>query len=109
MLGAAAVPAVQGLVGQSLLAVRESALGVRYRMLETVREFGRMRLTDAGEDSAARAALRRWAVGYARAQNARLTTASSSGPWTRWPRRTRTSPTSCAARSPTVTRPRWSS
>ena len=75
VLGAAAVPAVQGLVGQSLLAVRESALGVRYRMLETVREFGRMQLTDAGEDGAGRAALRRWAVGYARAQNARLTTA----------------------------------
>ncbi len=75
VLGADAVPAVQGLVGQSLLAVRESALGVRYRMLETVREFGRMQLTDAGEDGAGRAALRRWAVGYARAQGARLTSA----------------------------------
>jgi predicted ATPase/DNA-binding SARP family transcriptional activator len=75
VLGAEAVPAVQGLVGQSLLSVRESAVGVRYRMLETVREFGRMQLTDAGEDGAGRAALRRWAVGYARAQSARLTTA----------------------------------
>jgi predicted ATPase/DNA-binding SARP family transcriptional activator len=73
VLGGDAVPAVQGLVGQSLLAVRETAQGVRYRMLETVREFGRMQLIDAGEDGAARAALRHWAVGYAQALSARLT------------------------------------
>ena len=73
VLGADAVGTVQGLVGQSLLTVRESAHGVRYRMLETVREFGRMQLVDAGEDTAARAALRRWAVGYARTLTARLT------------------------------------
>jgi predicted ATPase/DNA-binding SARP family transcriptional activator len=65
VLGADAVVAVQGLIGQSLLSVRETELGVRYRMLETVREFGRMQLVDAGEDQAARAALRCWAVGYA--------------------------------------------
>ena len=63
VLGGDALPAVQGLVGQSLLAVRETPLGVRYRMLETVREFGRMQLIDAGEDRDARAAVRRWARG----------------------------------------------
>jgi predicted ATPase/DNA-binding SARP family transcriptional activator len=68
-----ALPAVQGLVGQSLLSVRESRAGVRYRMLETVREFGRMQLVDAGEDREARAALRRWAVGYASEHGPRLT------------------------------------
>ncbi|HXW87325.1 MAG TPA: BTAD domain-containing putative transcriptional regulator [Streptosporangiaceae bacterium] len=73
VLGADAVAPVQGLVGQSLLSVRESDAGVRYRMLETVREFGRMQLVDAGEDQAARTALRRWAVGYAVDHGGRLT------------------------------------
>ncbi len=72
LLGAGAVVAVQELVGQSLLSVREAPAGVRYRMLETVREFGRMQLVDAGEDHEAHAALRRWAVGYAREHSARL-------------------------------------
>ncbi|HXZ63799.1 MAG TPA: BTAD domain-containing putative transcriptional regulator, partial [Streptosporangiaceae bacterium] len=73
VLGADAVASVQGLVGQSLLSVRESDAGLRYRMLETVREFGRMQLVDAGEDQAARTALRRWAVGYAVDHGGRLT------------------------------------
>jgi len=60
-----ALEAVQNLVDQSLLSVRETAGGVRYRMLETVREFGRLRLTEAGEQAAARRALRDWAVGHA--------------------------------------------
>ena len=50
MLGDDALDAVQGLVDQSLLSVRETRAGLRYRMLETVREFGRMQLVDAGED-----------------------------------------------------------
>jgi predicted ATPase/DNA-binding SARP family transcriptional activator len=73
VLGGHAVGAVQGLVGQSLLSVRETPGGVRYRMLETVREFGRLRLSDAGEDSEARAAQRRWTTAYARGHGARLT------------------------------------
>jgi len=74
-LGCDAVDATAGLVGQSLLGVIETPLGARYRMLETVREFGRMQLIDAGEDGAARAALRGWATGYARAHRARLMSA----------------------------------
>jgi predicted ATPase/DNA-binding SARP family transcriptional activator len=73
VLGAAAVEAVQGLVSQSLLSVRETAGGLRYRMLETVREFGRLRLADAGEEAEARAAQRRWAADYAREHAARVT------------------------------------
>ena len=38
---------------------------VRYRMLETVREFGQMQLVGAGEDGAARAAQLAWARSYA--------------------------------------------
>jgi predicted ATPase/DNA-binding SARP family transcriptional activator/tetratricopeptide (TPR) repeat protein len=60
------------LVEQSLLTVMETADGVRYRMLETVREFGRMRLEAAGEGAVARAAVRAWAVGHADRCGARL-------------------------------------
>ena len=60
-------------VDQSLLSVGEAPAGIRYRMLETVREFGRMQLAAAGEDASARAAQRSWAVGYASAHQAGLT------------------------------------
>jgi len=73
VLGHDALQELQGLVGQSLLSVSESGASVRYRMLETVREFGRMQLVDAGEDREARAALRSWALGYAREHGGRLT------------------------------------
>jgi predicted ATPase/DNA-binding SARP family transcriptional activator len=76
VLGADAFDAVRGLVDQSLLTVRETPAGVRYRMLETVREFGRLRLAQAGQEAAARAAQRRWAVGYVNAQQPRITGAT---------------------------------
>jgi predicted ATPase/DNA-binding SARP family transcriptional activator len=75
VLGADAVDSVQGLVDQSLLSVLESGSGVRYRMLETVREFGRMQLVDAGEDAEARTARRRWATAYASEQGRKLLSA----------------------------------
>ena len=75
VLGDDADDAVQGLVDQSLLSVREAPVGLRYRMLETVREFGRMQLVDAGEDGDARAAQRRWATEYARRYGALLPSA----------------------------------
>ncbi len=65
VLGDGALDAVQGLVDQSLLSVRGAAGGVRYRMLETVREFGRLQLGNAGEQDEARAARRAWAIAYA--------------------------------------------
>jgi len=72
VLGADALDAVEELVAQSLLTVGDTGDGVRYRMLETVREFGRMRLEAAGESAEARAAVRAWAVGYADRHGARL-------------------------------------
>ncbi|HEY3869710.1 MAG TPA: BTAD domain-containing putative transcriptional regulator [Actinocrinis sp.] len=72
VLGPDAVDAVRGLVDQSLVNVRETPAGVRYRMLETVREFGRMRLAAAGEQDAARAAQRQWAAAYASAKQSRV-------------------------------------
>ncbi|MFC8042454.1 BTAD domain-containing putative transcriptional regulator [Nocardia sp. NPDC057353] len=41
--------AVDGLVNQSLLTVQDTAAGLRYRMLETVREYGEERLAASGE------------------------------------------------------------
>jgi predicted ATPase/DNA-binding SARP family transcriptional activator len=72
VLGDGAFDAVQGLVDQSLLSVREAAGGVRYRMLETVREFGRLQLDAAGEAAEARAVRRTWATAYADRQRDRL-------------------------------------
>ena len=72
VLGDGALDAVQGLVDQSLLSIRDAAGGVRYRMLETVREFGRMKLEEAGESGEARAARRAWAIAYATRHHAGL-------------------------------------
>ena len=74
VLGDDSADAVQGLVDQSLLSIVETPAGGRYRMLETVREFGALRLADTGEAAAARDAQRRWAAGYARHHGARLAT-----------------------------------
>jgi predicted ATPase/DNA-binding SARP family transcriptional activator len=57
---------VDGLVTQSLLAVADDSGVARYRMLETVREFGLLRLADAGEQDAVRDALLDWAAELAR-------------------------------------------
>ncbi|MBG0813816.1 BTAD domain-containing putative transcriptional regulator [Planomonospora sp. ID82291] len=72
VLGDDALGDVTELVEQSLLTVAETAGGVRYRMLETVREFGRVRLEEAGETADARAAVRAWAVGHAGRHGVRL-------------------------------------
>ena len=65
VLGHDALDEVQSLVDQSLLTVLDAEGTVRYRMLETVREFGRMQLVGAGEDAAARDAQLAWARAYA--------------------------------------------
>ncbi|GAB2824081.1 BTAD domain-containing putative transcriptional regulator [Actinocorallia aurea] len=72
VLGDDVLTDIAELVDQSLLTVVETTEGVRYRMLEMVREFGRMRLDEAGETAAARAAVRDWAVGYAARESAKL-------------------------------------
>ncbi|MCR1781418.1 AAA family ATPase [Nocardioides carbamazepini] len=67
MLGDDAFVCVEELVAQSLLTLVDVGAGtpLRYRMLETVREFGRMRLVDAGEEAAAQREHRDWAVAVA--------------------------------------------
>lgn len=59
------------LVGHSLLTVIDDGR-IRFRLLETVREFGRERLADNGDDAAAGSAFRRWAVATARPMRAAL-------------------------------------
>jgi predicted ATPase/tetratricopeptide (TPR) repeat protein len=59
-----AVGVVTGLVDQSLVSVHEAET-LRFRLLETVREFGRMQLVDAGDDEPVERLLREWAVAYA--------------------------------------------
>jgi predicted ATPase/DNA-binding SARP family transcriptional activator len=55
---------VTALADQSLITVQEGAQ-VRFRLLETVREFGRMQLVDAGDDDEAARRLREWALALA--------------------------------------------
>lgn len=57
--------ALDGLVAQSLLRVTEDDGVVRYRMLETVREFGALRLLDSGATATAHEAVQRWAAALA--------------------------------------------
>ncbi|MGW9631371.1 ATP-binding protein [Agromyces sp. NPDC055520] len=58
---------VDALVAQSLLAVTEppGSTAPRYRMLETVREFGQLELDAAGDADDARRAMFEWAVEFA--------------------------------------------
>ena len=62
VLGTDAMDLVEALVDQSLLSVTEHDGAVRYRMLETVREFGTLRLAEAGDTSRVLSAQSAWAV-----------------------------------------------
>lgn len=62
LLGREGPDLVEALVDQSLLSVVEHHGSTRYRMLETVREFGALRLAELGDAEAAREALTEWAI-----------------------------------------------
>jgi predicted ATPase/DNA-binding SARP family transcriptional activator len=66
--------ALDALVGQSLLTVRDDpATGsLRFRMLETVREFGMIAMQDAGEEAEVVDAMRRWAIALAETTQPRM-------------------------------------
>ncbi|WP_295120654.1 BTAD domain-containing putative transcriptional regulator [uncultured Leifsonia sp.] len=66
--GASVLDDLDALVAQSLVTVSEdAATGIlRYRMLETVREFGERELASAGETGEVRDGVDAWAVGFAR-------------------------------------------
>lgn len=66
-----ALDVLTALVEQSLVVVAEEET-LRYRLLETVREFGRMQLVDAGDDGATSERLRAWAMALCRSARRRL-------------------------------------
>ncbi|SES40229.1 Predicted ATPase [Streptomyces sp. yr375] len=61
VLGEDALLLLEQLADQSLLTVADTPTGVRFRMLETVREFSAARRTAAGEDAAAVGRFLDWA------------------------------------------------
>ncbi|GAA4159155.1 hypothetical protein GCM10022286_13070 [Gryllotalpicola daejeonensis] len=69
---------LDALVLQSLVSVTETPAGLRYRMLETVREFGDMALVDAGEDEIVATAQARWARRFSTEALAALATSRQS-------------------------------
>jgi predicted ATPase len=60
------------LVDQSLVVFHDAAAEPRYRLLETVREYGRDRLIEEGERAATEDAHERWALGLAEDADAAL-------------------------------------
>ena len=71
VVGADALDLVTALSDQSLVTVQEGDR-IRFRLLETVREFGRMQLVDAGDDVEAGLRLRDWALALADSAASRL-------------------------------------
>ncbi|MFE2428601.1 ATP-binding protein [Streptomyces sp. NPDC059373] len=61
VLGEDALFLLEQLAGQSLITVAETPAGVRFRMLETVREFSAARRAEAGEDEEAVGRFLAWA------------------------------------------------
>ena len=72
VLGDDALEPVEDLVEQSLLVVTDTDHGTRFRMLETVREFGRLQREAAGESDKVARALQDWAVDLAAREGRRL-------------------------------------
>lgn len=62
VLGAGAMVSVENLVDQSLVSVVEVDGHVRFRMLETIREYGLLKLQESGEHDRAAGAIEDWAV-----------------------------------------------
>ncbi|MCL8027510.1 AAA family ATPase [Nocardioides bruguierae] len=65
LVGADALERVDDLLAQSLLVPTETTAGLRYRMLETVRELGLLRAREADDLEDAREAMTGWAVALA--------------------------------------------
>ncbi|MEU5262945.1 BTAD domain-containing putative transcriptional regulator [Amycolatopsis sp. NPDC021455] len=72
LLGADAVDLLDQLAGHSLLKVRDTPAGTRFRMLETVREFSATRREEAGETAKSTTGFLSWAVDFALAHHEAL-------------------------------------
>jgi predicted ATPase/DNA-binding SARP family transcriptional activator/tetratricopeptide (TPR) repeat protein len=67
-----ALEPLSALVDQSLVTVVEGGAELRYRLLETVREFGQLQLVGAGDDTETIARLRAWGLDFALRSAGRL-------------------------------------
>ncbi|MFD4502344.1 ATP-binding protein [Streptomyces sp. NPDC058457] len=68
---------LEQLAGQSLIKVGEGPAGVRFHMLETLREFGAARRAEAGEDEAVTGRFLAWARDFGRAHHAGMYSADA--------------------------------
>ncbi|WP_333771698.1 ATP-binding protein [Streptomyces sp. IBSBF 2435] len=83
VLGEDALLLLEQLAGQSLITVADTPAGVRFRMLETVREFSAARRAEAGEDEAAVGRFLAWARDFGVAHHDALFGAEPSAAWER--------------------------
>ncbi|MEV7346123.1 BTAD domain-containing putative transcriptional regulator [Streptomyces sp. NPDC093544] len=83
VLGEDALFVLEQLADQSLLTVADTSTGVRFRMLETVREFSAARRAEAGEDQAAVDQFLAWARDFGVAYHDALFDSDSQAAWER--------------------------
>lgn len=83
VLGEDALFLLEQLAGQSLLTVADTPAGVRFRMLETVREFSAARRAEAGEDEEAVGRFLAWARDFGVAYHDALFGSDSQAAWER--------------------------
>ncbi|MER6208921.1 BTAD domain-containing putative transcriptional regulator [Streptomyces sp. NPDC001642] len=83
VLGEDALLLLEQLADQSLVTVADTAAGVRFRMLETVREFSAARRTEAGENEAAVDQFLVWAREFGVAHHDVLFGSDSQAAWER--------------------------
>lgn len=83
VLGEDALLVLEQLAGQSLITVADTPAGVRFRMLETVREFSAARRAAAGEDEAAVGQFLSWARDFGVAYHDALFGSDTSASWAR--------------------------
>ncbi|MFG3258346.1 ATP-binding protein [Streptomyces sp. NPDC048172] len=84
LLGGDALPLLEQAADQSLLTVADTPSGaVRYRMLETVREFGAARCAEAGEDEATLDRYLAWARDFGAAHHEALVGSDPLPTWER--------------------------
>ncbi|MFI7296729.1 ATP-binding protein [Streptomyces sp. NPDC050121] len=77
-----ALTLLEQLAGQSLVKVGENPSGVRFHMLETLREFGAARRAEAGEEEAVTGRFLLWARDFGRAHHDVLFGGGPPRPWT---------------------------
>lgn len=78
-----ALTLLEQLAGQSLLKVGESPLGVRFHMLETLREFGSAKCAEAGDEEVVTDRFLAWARDFGRAHHDALYNRDPVPAWNR--------------------------